>query len=119
MDNQPNNKSLNGKGISFVHLNARSLLNNIDLVRLFLMNNKVSVCTISETWLTNNIPNKLIEIDGFNIIRNDRTTISDINSKVKRGGGLLTYITKQIEIFAVIPDLAGCDNNLESQWIEI
>ena len=119
MDNIPQIKSLTGKGISFVHLNVRSLVSNIDLIRSFLKNNKVSICTISETWLTDKIPNKLIEIDGFNFVRNDRTTMSHTGNRIKRGGGLLTYVSKEIEIFSIIPKITECENNLESQWLEL
>ena len=83
-----------------------------------MKNNRVSLCTVSETWLTDKIPNKFIEIDGFNIIRNDRTALTQAGSKIKRGGGVLTYISKEIDTFSIIPNLTESDNNLESQWLE-
>ena len=113
------NKTLNRKGLYFVHMNARSLANNIDLVRIFLSQNNIAVCTISETWLHSNIPDRFIEIPGYHSIRTDRMTIDPKTNKIKRGGGLLTYIVNKLDKCTLLSDLTQVDGNLEAQWIEI
>ena len=113
------NNTLNKKGLYFVHINSRSLINNIDLVRIFLSQNNVAICTISETWLHPNIPDKFIQIPGYTFFRNDRSTVDPITNKLKRGGGLVTYIANRLEKTVLIPELTLCSQHLEAQWIEI
>ena len=119
MDRLQNITTLNGKGLYFVHLNARSLLNNFELIKYFMNKNKIAICTISETWLNNNIPNKLIEVQGYKIIRLDRNSINNQTNRTKRGGGLLIYLRSDLDNYAILPNLTYTDPNLESQWIEI
>ena len=119
MDRLHHNNSLLGKGLYFVHLNARSLLNNFELVKGFIDNNNIAVSTVSETWLNSNIPNKLIELQGYNIIRVDRNQINSQNNKYKRGVGIVTYLRDDLDNYATIPNITISDQNLEQQWIEI
>ena len=44
---------LKSKGLKFVHLNIRSLIRNIDEIRLFLESNEVHVLALNETLMTN------------------------------------------------------------------
>ena len=119
MDRFQVRNTLVGKGLYFVHLNARSLSSNFDLIKCFISNNNIAACTISETWLNSKIPNKLIEIQGYNIIRLDRNQINNETNKYKRGGGLLTYLRNDLENYNIISNITTSDQNLESQWIEI
>lgn len=72
-------------GIGFVHLNLRSLLPKMDMVRIWVKNTDADVLVISETWLNKSISDKVINIEGYNVFRIDRP---------KRGGGLVIYIKK-------------------------
>lgn len=72
--------------------NPRSLRNKLDELRT-----QVGVCyeyresglmVFTETWLSNDVPDSLMQIDGFSHVRLDR----DENSGKKRGGGVCVYI---------------------------
>lgn len=45
---------------------------------------------VSETWLSKNIPDCHVELEGFNLVRLDR-------SYQKRGGGLICYINSSYD----------------------
>ena len=81
-----------GKGLHFMHLNVRSILakNKFDMLKVQIANSKLNVFTISESWLNPKIPNSMIAIPGYSIIRSDRPT-----SLKARGGGLVTYISNE------------------------
>lgn len=55
------------KGHKIVHLNIRSLMNKVDLIRHLLVNNGIVCLCLSETWLRD-----LIYIDGYKVHRADR-----------------------------------------------
>ena len=52
---------------------------------------ELDVLNISESWLQNELPDHLVSIPNYSLIRNDRTTTNNDGS-VKRGGGLCTFI---------------------------
>lgn len=66
------------KGMHIIHLNIRSLLPKIDLLRAWLTYNKPHVITLSETWLNSNISDDEVAIDNYTLYREDRGS---------RGGG--------------------------------
>lgn len=76
-----------------VHLNVRSLINKIDLIRLLLISGKIDILSLSETWLKKVIPNALIDIDGYKLHRVDR-----YNQGIQtRGGGICVYIKEKFD----------------------
>jgi len=75
------------KGLSFVNLNIVTLPGKIDELRYFMNENPVSIMTLNETRLDAAIPNKAINIQGYDVLRKDRN---------RYGGGVATcmYINK-------------------------
>ena len=72
--------------------NARSLRNKMDELRTQL---KVSyeyresgLLVFTETWFNNDVPDSLVEVEGFTLIRSDRGA----SSGKLTGGGLCVYI---------------------------
>ena len=63
----------------------------------------------TETWLTNNIPNSVVDISGYSLVRKDR-------SADKRGGGVCTYIKSSID-FTTIGERN--DSPFESLWVHL
>lgn len=47
-------------GLKFVHLNVRSLLPKLDMVRIWVSSTDADIVIISETWLMNSITNRII-----------------------------------------------------------
>lgn len=78
---------------SMILCNARSLRAKIDELRI---NTKAcfeyrtaSLLAITETWLHRDIQNSLVDIEGFSLIRADRTE----ESGKCRGGGMAVYVS--------------------------
>lgn len=69
-----------------MHLNIRSLLTKLDEVKLNLLNGKQNVLGFSERWLHNYVNDNLIEVSGYQLLRQDRC--SENEKKSKDGGGL-------------------------------
>lgn len=94
---------LNRSGIGFVHMNVRSLLPKIDLVRIWAMSTNADVMVLSETWLGRSIPDSHIFIDGYNIFRADRRA---------KGGGVAIYVRNTIQATVVLSPLLNNMNCL-------
>ena len=56
--------------------------------------NHVDIACITETWLTNNTPNSVLNISDCTLIRKDQ-------SLDKRGGGVCAYIKSSIEFTTI------------------
>ena len=96
------------RGLKVSHLNVRSLLPKIDLVRLFISKNPFDVFTLSETWLKLSITNAEINIPNYLITLQDR--------KDKAGGGTAIYVREGLP-YRTRNDL--CSESIETCWIEI
>ena len=75
------------KGLTMIHLNIRSLLNNIEELRMFINENKPDVVTLSETWLDKDILDEEININQYNLERKDHN---------RNGGGTAIYIQERL-----------------------
>ena len=71
-------------------LNARSIFNKVDELKAHIENYKSDILFVTETWLTESIPNEAVNISSFNIFRKDRT--------IARGGGVAIYIKDDIPV---------------------
>ena len=60
--------------------NARSINNKKDDLSCEIKANGVDIAVITETWLKENTPNEPLAIQGYDLMRKDRT--------IKRGGGV-------------------------------
>ncbi len=70
-----------------MHLNIRSLLPKIDEIRCLLMNCKVGIFCLTETWIDSSVTNNEIKVDNYNVIRKDRN---------RQGGGVCIFIRSDI-----------------------
>ena len=55
-----------------INTNSQSLVPKIDELTLYLKNNNVDIACITETWLKSTVPSSIINIDGYDVLRNDR-----------------------------------------------
>ena len=76
-------------GISFIHLNARSLNSNFREIDDYLssLNYKFDIIAISETWVSEPEHNKF-NINGYDVYHTNR--------KNKRGGGVALYVKQEL-----------------------
>ena len=68
----------------FGHLNARSVPKSIDELNYIISKLKLDAFAVSESWLSEHLPNQLFEIEGYQIFRKDRLN--------KRAGGVCVYV---------------------------
>lgn len=98
------------KGLRIAHVNIRSLINKVDHLNVFLKNNDIHVLGISESWLSENIDDSEIHIDGYNSFRLDRQTTNDSH------GGVLCYVKENLSCKHIID---FHDDDVETLFIEI
>ena len=96
------------KGHTSVIWNARSIIDKIEEVDRIAILAKPSFIGITEPWLNDNIDNNLVNIDGYNIHRADRTEASG----KKGGGGLLWDYDKELKC-TPLPNYTYCDRSIE------
>jgi hypothetical protein len=77
----------NAKGLSIAHLNVRSVPSKIDELRFLLSQIDLDLFCCTETWLDNTVCDKEIDINSYNIYRNDRN---------RHGGGACIYVKEQL-----------------------
>lgn len=85
---QENNGIKPNRGLKIAHFNSRSILPKLASINIWLNEYKFDIVTINETWLAPDTPTSLLDIDDYEIVRQDRAT-------GKKGGGLLTLIRKR------------------------
>lgn len=89
--------------------NVRSLRNKIDELSAncrFLKEYRDSaIIALTETWLEERDSNSTYEIDGFNLVRSDRS-----NTCKQSGGGLAVYVNEKWCKQVTLRDTHCCDN---------
>lgn len=78
--------------LNVAHINVCSLYPKMFNLREIMQDSPIKVLCLSETWLNNVHTNKMVHIDGYKIIRHDRSR-SD-----RRGtsGGVCMYISDEL-----------------------
>ncbi len=105
--------SVNTGLIKVIHLNIRSLRNNVYLIqhRELVCSAKFDIITIYETWLNTSVTSAEVNLDGYKLIRLDRLH--------KRGGGVCAYIRKDFQV-VVLKDLSYIsERNFHQLWISV
>ena len=106
--------------INLVHLNIRSLVNKIDLFKTTFHDSNVHVLGLSETWLTNAIPDPLVEIPGYTIYRNDRMYNDHSGIHIKKGGGTCLFILDKLNGYVdEMENMSNSNEHVEGQWVEL
>ena len=103
------------------HLNIRSLWPHFEEIKIFLHNSQLDCLTISESWLTNNLPSSMINIPHYQLFRLDRQHCNINNPNCpKVGGGLCVYVQDDITVDAIsLNHLNISDENIELQCIKV
>ena len=84
----------NSKGLKIIHLNIRSLVPKIDLLRSWVAQHNPNIITLSETWLNSNISDNEIKLENYVLYRADRGS---------RGGGVATYVSSNLTAELITP----------------
>ena len=54
-------------------INARSLINKIDILRARIISEKPQIIGVTETWAHRDILDRELHVQGYNMIRRDRS----------------------------------------------
>jgi len=72
---------------SLLLTNANRILNKFDELLLLLSSESIDIVAVTETWLSDEIPDSVVSINGYVVIRRDRIT--------GIGGGVMCYISNR------------------------
>ena len=75
------------RGMHFIHLNINSILPKIDEIRYIAKLTNATVIGLSETKLDNTVLSSELEIEGYGLVRSDRS---------RRGGGVASFVKNSI-----------------------
>lgn len=75
------------KGLGFIHMNVRSLTAKIDYINVWALQTNADIFVFSETWLSDQVSDDEIALDGYNVFRSDRC-------KPTKGGGVAIFVKK-------------------------
>ena len=75
------------RGMHFIHLNINSILPKIDEMRYIAKLTNATVIGLRETKLDNTVLRSELEIEGYDLVRSDRT---------RRGGGAACFVKNSI-----------------------
>lgn len=113
------NCALPSDKLNICHINIQSLcarnLSKFNELKLVVLDSKLDIVCISETWLTENISDEVIAIEGFNLIRNDRL--------YSQGGGICIYYKKYLKCKILshsnFSNILGNENRTEFMFVEV
>ncbi len=91
--------------ISIFYANSRSLLPNVDELRLLAGTTTPDLIAITETWLDSTISTSEVAITSYQLFRRDRS---------RHGGGICLYISDALQILR-----KSCHECLEFMYAEI
>ncbi len=100
------------QGVSFAHLNIRSVVRKFDDVRLLLECSNLDFLALAETFLNGSITDAELHIPGYCLFCSDRTEASGKNG----GGGLLIYASEKYSSTLLY---SHCSPHLEAVWLDI
>jgi hypothetical protein len=88
--------------------NVMSLVPKMDEVPEFITCNEIDLAFITETWLKESVPDNVINIPNFALLRRDRTS--------QLHGGVCAYIKESQYKYKRLDDLKCCDDH-ECLWL--
>ena len=98
-------------------LNAQSLKPKIADIRTDLSDYQFDVLVLCETWLSPNVPNRLLNIDGYRLYRCDRPNTRGL---AKGRGGVAMLIRDSYRVEVLKSPVTGVSNsNLEVLWAKV
>ncbi len=97
----------NERGFKMAFLNIVSLPKKIDEINFSMSNKFIDLIAFNETRLDANITDNMINLDGYDIVRKDRS---------RNGGGVCIYLRSSID-YKIRDDLVPSE--LEAVCVEV
>ena len=76
------------KNLGFLHVNTRSILPKMDQLKVWVESSNPDVLVITETWLRRSIPYPEVNLSGYKLFRQDRSS---------RGGGVAIFAKEHLQ----------------------
>ena len=93
-------KPASSNNLRLLHHNVRSLYKKMFYYESLNLFKSTDIFSVSETWLTPDIPNSLVDLPGFSIARCDRKSTTKT-----RGGGAALFVKSSYK-FSIISQLS-------------
>ena len=114
---------LSAGGLNISHLNVASILgaHKFEMLKKQVEESHFDIFCASETWLTTSIPDRLVDIKGYNLTRLDRNWRERLTDPtVKKGGGLICYVKEGLVMNeSRYERLNRSSRDLEMQWVSL
>ena len=81
-----------------IHINARSVVNKIEEIKLLCYEIKPDILCITETWLNQSVPLNAMTPLGYKILRHDRSEKFEQIYGKTRGGGVAVLYKQELDI---------------------
>ncbi|CAB1352462.1 unnamed protein product, partial [Coregonus sp. 'balchen'] len=78
--------------MGFLHVNTRSVLPKIDQLKVWVHSSNPDVLVITETWLRKSVLNTDVNLSGYNLFRQDRSS---------KGGGVAIFTKEHLQCSVV------------------
>lgn len=88
--------------------NANRIMNKLDELYVLISNLKIDVVAVTESWLGANIPDSVLHLPNFSIVRHDR--------QGRLGGGVMLFIRND-NAFKKLDDLLDSCGDFEILWV--
>lgn len=100
--------------LNICHTNVQSLcarqLNKLDEFKICFENSNIDIICVTETWLTSNISDEMVAVEGYRVIRNDRS--------YARGGGISIYCKNDLRCRVIAAsDLSDADEGDVTEYV--
>ena len=90
------NKGSNIDKIACLYLiGCRSVINKRDELELYIIENKLSIIDVTESWANCDIGDSGLNLEGYELFRKDRD-IKNEKGNDKKGGGVLIYVKSEL-----------------------
>ena len=108
------------RGFHISHLNLQSINNKFDLLKIPIEQMKFHVFTFSESWLNERVPDSIIQVDGYNLVRFDSQWKGDNDEHIKKGGGVGLYINEDLAYSTeAFKGYNTSSKDIECGWVKI
>ena len=86
-------------GLKTLYLNAQSILSKLPDLEATAFDSKPDLILITESWCNANIEDNILNITGFELIKDLRSDRTDTTNSI--GGGLLVHARKRLVILSI------------------
>ena len=108
------------RGIHLAHLNVQSARNKLDILKYHIKHLNFDLTALTETWFTKDMPDQLVNINGYDTLRLDRSWPSPGSNNIKKGGGIAVFVKSELSYSSEeLKSHNMSDETMEVIWVTI